>query len=338
MAHTTGSFQTWKPEIDAYITDEESNLPMGSFSEIFSVDSTNRLSVNEVTDSGFGPMDEVGEQGDAVEDAALEGYTYNYIRKNFRKKAIFSKVLMDTDQSGEIEKRARDLPRAVKYSRELNIWSMVRNAWSQSYLFGDGKSLVSTAHPRKDGGTSQTNTFNSGVQKTLTYDNALELQDVLLSLVSNTGNLMNVAAPGRNKCLVVGTYLREQAFQIAGVEGAEKEPDTMDNNSNYFRKGDKFDVLVVDWLTYEAAKQAGETTVAKTSASNYWDTMWGIVDRDLAKRYFKVKEQKGYPYYDDDINKDNESLIKFAYDAYTFGNTAYYPIALSKGDATTFSS
>lgn len=337
MAHTTQKWQVWKPEIDAYITDEEDQLPMGAHEEIFTVSSTDRLSVNELTDSGFGPMQEVGEQGDAVEDEALEGYEYNYVRKNYRKKAVFTKVLMDTDQADEIEKRARDLTRSVRYSRELNIFGMLRNAWNSSITYGDGKTLVSLSHPRKDGGTSQANTFSDGVQQPLTYDNVKIAQDQMISVVSNTGNLMNVSNPGANKCIIVNPYLREAAFQIAGVEGPDMEPDTADNNSNYFRKGEKFDVLVVDWLSYEAARQAGETAVAKTSSSNFYDTMWGIVDKDMAKRYFKVYEQKGYPYYDDDVNKDNESLIKYAYDGYTFGNTAWYPIFLSKGDSSTFS-
>jgi len=338
MAEITGRWQTWKPEIDAYIKDEDDTMPTAVYSTLFSERTTNRLQYNEVTRAGLNPMDEVGEMGNAVDDEQTEGYKYSYNRKIYRKQETFSKLLWDTDQTDTVERMARDLPRACRYSRELNIWGMVRNAYDTSLTFGDGLQLISLSHPRKDGGTVQPNTFTDGVQLPLSYDNALTLQDVQIAVVSNVGNLMSVSSPGKNKVLLVGPYLREVAFQIAGVEGPDGEPDTAENNENYFRRGDKFDVLVVDWLSYEAAYQAGETAVAKTSASNWWDSMWGIVDKELAKRYFKVFSAPGYPDYDDEINKRNESLIKFGYDHYTWGNTAWYPIALSKGDNSTFSS
>jgi len=337
MAETVGQWQTWKPEIDAYIKDEEDLLPIGVYTSIFKERVTGRLQFNEVTRAGLNPMEEVGELGNAVEDEQLEGYKYSYERKIYRKQTVFSKLLWDTDQTDTVEEMARDLPRAARYSRELNIWGMFRNAWNPLIVYGDSKPFVSPSHPRKDQGPAQANTFPDGVQRPLTYNNALDLQDQMISVVSNQGNLMNVSSPGKNKCIIVGPYLREEAFQIAGVEGPDGKPGTDVNDENYFRKGDKFDVLVVDWLSYEAAVQAGETTVAKTSSSNYWDTMWGIIDVDMCKRYFKVYSGPGYPNYDDEINKRNESLIKFAYDHYTWGNTAWYPAALSKGDNSVYS-
>ena len=334
MAHSNLLFETHNPKLDVYIKDEEDQMPEALYSKIFEVKTIDRLDMLEKTYSGLGPMDEVGEQGNAVEDQSLDGYGYTYSKRYFRKKTVFSKPMLNNDQTGKVEEMARDLPRSQRYSREMYIWGMIRNAFNVSYLFGDGKAVVSVLHPLKSGGTF-CNTFTSGVQKPLSYDNALELQDVMNAFTSNSGNIMTVADQTKNKVIFGPPPLREKLFQIAGTEGPDRKPGDFINDNNYFRKGDKFDVMVVPWIKYEVALQAGDTAVAKTSSSNIWDAMWGIIDMSLIKKYFRVYQEPGYPNYDSDVNKENESIIKYAYDHYCFGNTAPLCIAMSKADNST---
>lgn len=338
MAHQTTNWQAWKPEIDAYIQDEEANQPKSAYKQIFSVNSTDRLQINDVGWAGMGPMESVGELGDAVEDESQEGYQTPYNMLNYRKYAKFSSNLMRTDQSGVTENLARDLARVPEYTRDLNLFSVLRRAFDTTLTLGSGVQLISTVVPRKDGEGTQTNTLSGGVQSPLTYDTALEAQDVLLALLSNSGNILGAGDASRNKLLIVGPYLREDAFQIAGVQGPDQEPDSAENNMNYFRKGDKFDVLVTKFISYEAAVQAGETTVSKTSTSNYWDSMWFVADVALMKRSFKLFVQEGYPYYDDEITKSNEAMLKYVYDMYAYGVSSNLVISGSKGDSSTFSS
>jgi hypothetical protein len=337
MAMTVGNWQTWKPEIDTFVEDEKDNLPENLYERVFSVKKVDRLQIEEVNYSGFGPMIEVGELGDAVDDEAKEGYKYAYQRKVYRKSATFSSDLMETDQTrGTVEEIGRDFARVAWYSRNLNGFSLFRNAWNSLYTYGDGQEVVSVSHPRKDGGGNQGNTFTDGVQRALDYDNALSLQDVLMTNLSNTGNLLGTGAPGKNKVLFGPIPLKEQLFQIAGVEGPEGEPDTAENNTNWFRRGDKFDVLLIPWIGWEAATQAGDTTVAKTASTNYWDSMWGIMDAECAKKYVKMFVAQGYEKYDEEITKANQALIKYVYDKYTWGMTHWIWLAASKGDNSTY--
>lgn len=337
MSHSVQNWQTWKPEIDAYIQDELDQSPKSDYEQIYTVKSTDRLMLQEVDYGTFSPMMEVGEFGEAIEDEAIEGYKYAYQRRSYRKYARFSSDLLETDQTSEVERISRSFARTIQESRNLWIFGMFRNAWNSLYTYGDGKPWVSTGHPIKNGLGTQTNTFTDGVQRTLTYANALSLQDVMISTVSNAGNLMSVGNMGRNKVLWGGPYLREKMFQIAGVDSSGWKPDTADRNANYFVKGDKFDVLVLPWVCYEAARRAGEVTFAKSSASNYYDSMWGIMDVDLVKRFNKVYTASGYAKFDEEIDKTNQAFLKYAYDKYAFGSTGFFGFAASKGDSTTYS-
>lgn len=343
--HNVASWETWKPEIDTFIDDEAGSMPKPVYDQLFSTEQTDRLQRTDVGYSGLNPMIEVGEDGDSVEDSNLQGYKTVYSSRVFRKKTTFSSGLFETDQHGEVEKLARGLPRAVQYSRNLNIMGMLRNSFTTvspsglSTVGGDGKALISGLHPRKDGGSAQSNTFGDGVQRPLTLDNVLLLEDQLIAVVSNSGNLMTVGDESNNKLLVVSPYQREAAFQIAGVDGPDMKPDTNENDINYIRKGEKYDVLVTKWLSYEAAKQADGITFAKTSSSNFYDKMWFIVDTTNVKDYFKLYIRKGYAsgQFDDEIQKSNQALVKYGYDKYMFGFSGWFPIAGSKGDGTTYS-
>jgi hypothetical protein len=338
MAHTTANWEVWKPEIDAYVMDEMDNLPQSLYEQVFDVGTTNRLQWNEKTFSGYSPMQEVGDLGNAEDDETLDGYKFSYARRSYRKKAEFSSDFLETAQTKEVENRAKDFARVVQYSRDLHVFEIFRKAWDSGVTYGDGVPLVSPSHPRKDGGGNQSNTFADGVQRPLSYDAVAELQDVLISNVSNSGNLMAAGAPGRNKVLWTSPYQKEVAFQIAGVDGPDQKPGTDENDANYFIRGDKYDVLLIDWITYEAARQENEHGgVAKTSASNYWDTMWGVMDKELCQRFFKVYVGEGYEQYDDDLNKDNQVYIKYAYDKFAYGVTNWIGFAGSKGDGTTVS-
>jgi hypothetical protein len=207
---------------------------------------------------------------------------------------------MRNDQTGKVKQMVSDMVRALHDTREMKIFSTLRRSFDTGLTLGTGKPLVSTTIPRKDGGSTYRNTFNDGVQYAMTYNKILELQDILMDMPSNSGNALGIGGTGNNLVLICGRKLREKAFQYAGVEGPDMEPDTNENNMNYIRKGEKFDVLIVPQLEWFYASRNGETAVAKTSSSNYWDTMWGVLDREAVKRSLKVFVQSGYERYDEE--------------------------------------
>jgi hypothetical protein len=338
MPHTTQQLQTWSKLIDTYQQEEQvaiDKLGKPAYEKIFDVQTTTDLEITDTGYAGYGLMVETTETGDAVRDNVIETYTTVYRRKYYRKQADFSKALMQSDRTGKVERMAKGLQNVPMYSRNVYIYGMIRNSFNPAFTWGDGKTLGSIAHPRKDGKGTQPNTFLDGVQRPLTYRNVIEAEKVMISNVSNSGNMLDVASAGRNKILWCSPYLKEEAFQIAGVDGPDKEPNTDTNNANYLRKGSKYDVLVLDYVKYEIAVQAGETTVSKTSSANFYDTMWGIIDPAYTKANFKVIQAEGYPYFDDEIKKSNEVIIKYAYDSFMWGNSSWVGFFVCKGDNST---
>jgi len=338
MALTPNNINTWNKAIDSYIKDELEQSPKSVYDMLFKVVTTDRLESTDVPYSGYNRMEEVSDLGDAVEDEVREGYPYAYRRRQFRKQSVFSSNLLQTDQIGEVETMARDLVRTQKTSRDLYAMSMFRRAWDTGQVFGDSKPLISTLHPLKDGSGTQSNTFSGGTQRPLTYENAILLQDVLLDQISNSSNLLTGGDSNHNHLIVTGPENREAAFQAANPNGPTGQPDSTDNNLNYIKKGEKFDVLITKYFSYRAAFEMGETTVTKTASGNFYDDMWLLIDKNIFTKYAKMRIAETYPTFKEETNLKNEALIRYVYDKYDWGSSGYLGLAGSKGDNTTYSS
>lgn len=337
MALTTNNLQSWKPQIDVYIDDEKDVLIDTPIDKIFTIKETDRLQITEVGFSGYAPMQEVGDLGDAIEDQAFETYQFQYQRKTYRKQAVFSSDVLQTDQIGVVEDISRNMVREVKYTKAANAYSVLRKAFNVGIVYGDSKPVISTAHPKKDGSGVQNNTYADGLQREFNYDNLKFLEDQLYAQTSNNSNVLHIGSADRNKVLIVPYVLREIAFQVAGVNGPDGKPTSTDNDKNYFRKGTKYDVFVCQFLGYEIARQFGEVgAITKNSVNNYWDTMWFLGDVEVMKKYYKFYQGKGYEKYLDDTRIVNESLIKIASDKYAYGISGWFGIVGSQGNNTIY--
>lgn len=335
MPNTTLNWQVWNKRIDAYIEDELDLLPKSVYETLVRPTGMTDKEMQDMTYSGFGPIPEVGESGNSVESSPLEGFLTIYQLREYRMHAEFSSTMIETDRHDTVEELSRSFARTPNYTRNLNFFGLLRNAFDATATGGDGRSLISLLHPRKDGAGTQPNTFVDGIQRSLDYASVELIANVMDDVVANNGNLLEVAATGRNKLLVTTPKNKIKAFQIAGVDGPDFEPDSAENNVNFFRKGDNYDVLITDFLSWNAASQAGDTTVAKTSSSNIWDSMWFVIDVELSFRYFKFFFMDGYPKFEQEYDLANGNLIKYVGDKFMYGWSNWFHIAGSQGNNST---
>lgn len=339
MATGTDNYEVWRPEVYAFIDEGMENaLRKAEYESLFTIKETDRLNAPEIPFAGYRPMQEVGEFGNAVAQDPLQGFRTDYNRKDFRMETTFSAASIQTDQHNVLENLGKSLPETVMYSRNLNILSVIRRAYDLTTTYATGKTAASTAIPLKDGSGTYSTTFFDGVQRAPNYANAVALRKVLISQVADNGNLLNIGASDRKQVLWGSSALEQELFEIAGVE-AKDRPDTANRAMNFFVKGAYFDVLIFKGVTFEAAKQMGEIGTATKLSNNIWDGMWGICDVETMKKYWKVYVQSGYKggKFDDEINKRNESMTFYGYDAYTYGVTSFLGFTVSNSSGATWS-
>lgn len=329
--NTAGFSELTAPGVEMWM-EEEAKLHKPAFTRIFALETTSRLYEDDSSIAGVDFPEEISEGGSSPEDEFLLGYTWRYEPKIYAKKIAITKLLELTDLYGQVSKpesRARELSKKAVMGRDVNAFAIFRNAFTSTVTYGDGKPFISTAHPRKDGGTAQSNTFSDGVQRALSYDNLKLLEDVVIEVYSNKGIPIDVGLNAK-LILMVAPYNREAALQIAEADGT---PGTADNSVNYF-KGRNVDVFVNPYLSWRYAYKMGDTT--STDRETY-DARYFLLDPYYTKKELKFKQLQDF-----DIKawQDEDTSIWYTRvrDYYAVGISGWYGVAGSLGDGTTYSS
>lgn len=230
---------------------------------------------------------------------------------------VTQRALKDRDYNSQLDE-FKDLGVTMTEKMDRDFFGIFNNAFTAqsslpSYLFGygDGKPLASTLHPRKDGGTAQSNASAAGI--TLTVDNLNTARIALLRQLDDRGKPARV---GSGKLiLLVPTELEAQAVEITK---SIKRANTANNNVNVY------DGIV----TVVASKWIAET------GTNGVATQWHLIDPQVAKLLFVLREGV-QTHTATDANTLNKTF--YAYDRTCAGWTDWRGTWHSKGDAQVYS-
>jgi hypothetical protein len=120
----------------------------------FEKHTSDRAFEEELTLSGFGYAP-VKREGAPIEyDSAREGWVARYVHDNISLAYALTEEALDDNLYDSLSKRySRLLARSLKHTKEVRGASVLNNAFSTSYLGGDGKALSATDHPLIHGGT-----------------------------------------------------------------------------------------------------------------------------------------------------------------------------------------
>lgn len=127
------------------------------YSKVFNVYTSSKQDETDSAVTGFGLLEEHTESEPLKYEDVLQGYDYKYTHKTYRKGFSISREMYEDDQYNVMKKKAAALARATRRTIEYYAASVLNNAFSTSYLGGDGKPLCADDHPRLDGGTAQDN-------------------------------------------------------------------------------------------------------------------------------------------------------------------------------------
>lgn len=149
---------TMLPALDELIFNKFDRFPP-QYTQVFRGMTSGR-SIEQTSEvAGLGTFSKVDEGQPLRYDEAVPGFNKTYTHSQFALGFKITRVMVDDDRFGIINKLAGDLGRSAKETMELDAVSDFNNGFSGSFLGPDGQPLFSTQHPLVKAGGVQTNTL-----------------------------------------------------------------------------------------------------------------------------------------------------------------------------------
>lgn len=229
-----------EPGLRKIFDDKYSEIPE-IFSQIFKVNTSSNESERDSAVTGFGLLTQTAEGGAISYEDPIQMYDVSYVHLKYTKGFKVSEELYEDDRYNIINKKPQALARAARRTTEYLASSVLNNAFS-SGTGGDAKYLCSTAHPRADGGTAQSNASATGI--TLTEAN---LNTGLLAMRGQLDD-KGMKIQAKANVIIVPPAL-EKTAQI--LTKSQLRPGTGDNDFNYYEGLLK--IITWDWLSSSTA-------------------------------------------------------------------------------------
>lgn len=233
MALRSNFGDTLEPGFRKIFNDKYSEVPQ-QFTKLFKIGSSEKYQEKDSAVSGFGKLTATGENDPITYEDPVQMYDVTYTHLKYTKGFKISEELYEDDIYNVMNKKPAALGRAARRTNEYLAATVFNNAFT-SGTGGDGKYLISTIHPRADGGTAQSNGSSTGI--TLTEEN---LNTGILALegqLDDKGEKIMAEA----KTLLIGRTLNKTAHEILK---SEKRSDTGDNDANYYSQ---MGIKILSW-------------------------------------------------------------------------------------------
>lgn len=170
-------------------------------------------------------------------DSRLLGYKTSITPQLFSQSvSVTYQAVEDNGYKQQLDEFA-DLTLAMNEVKDKSFFDIFNYAFTAQaslpqhmFAYGDGKPLVSIAHPRKDGGTVQLNTFSAGTTQLTFSETNLELARIALNRqLDDRGKPCNIG--GGKLILVIPTELEKQAVEVTK---STKRAGTANNDINIY--------------------------------------------------------------------------------------------------------
>lgn len=207
--------------------------------EVFEVEQSDRSFEEETKLSGFGTAP-VKSEGNAIEyDTAQESYTARYTHETVALGFHLTEEAVEDNLYGSLSGRyTKALARAMAYTKQVKAAAVLNNAFSSSYLGGDGKALCATDHPTITGST------NSNRSSADLNETSLEAADIAIAGWVDERGLLIAAKP---KKLIIPNALKYVAHRLLRTDG---RVGTSDNDTNALKDmGTVSGTAIMHWLT-----------------------------------------------------------------------------------------
>jgi len=213
------------------IFDDRYNEVPPVMDRVFHVNNSTKQDERDSAVTGFGLMQITPEGGPIDYEDPVQMYQTVYTHIKYTKGFKVSREMWEDDLYNIMNKKPAALGRAAR--REAA--QVFNRAFNSSYPGGDAKPLVSTAHPRADGGTQQSNASATGL--VFNEDNLETGIIASRNQLDDKGMRIDVM-PDR---LIVPVDLRKLAHLI--IDSTLRQG-TADNDANIY----KGQLEIIDWI------------------------------------------------------------------------------------------
>ena len=196
--------------------------------EIFDTENSDRAFEEEVMLAGFGQAPVKGEGAAVTYDTAGESYTARYTHDTIALAFAITEEAVEDNLYDKLSARYTSaLARSMSNTKQVKAASVLNNAFSSSYLGGDGVSMINSAHPTFGGGTfSNTPTTQSDLNET-------SLEQALIDIAAFIDERgLKIALRGMK--LIINPALQ---FTAERILKSEQRVSTADNDINALRSG-----------------------------------------------------------------------------------------------------
>lgn len=258
-------------------------------SKIFNIQSSSKAYEKDTSVTGSGKMAQKAE-GDTIQySSPIAGYPVSYQHLTFGDGEAITYEMYQDDEFNIIKKAPARLAEHKSLTKEqygadiLNFGFTVGGGGSAYFTSGDGAALFSASHPRKDGGTAQSNYTTADLD-----EDSLETALVTMRATKdNKGNLMMV----KPNMLVVAPALEKEARILLE---SQLRTGTGNNDINPY-KG-RLELVVWDFLG---------------AAAGGSDTAWFVIDSTKNSLNWFNRDDRGLegPEYDFDTKTAKWSVV-----------------------------
>ena len=194
--------------------------------EIFETEASDRAFEEEVLIVGFGNARDKSEGQGVAYDQASEGFTARYTHETVALAFSLTEEAVEDNLYDRLGARyTKALARSMAHTTQVKAANVLNNAFSSSFLGGDGKSLVATDHPLAGGGTF------SNRPSAFSDLNETSLENALISISTFVDDRNMILALQGTK-LVVPPQLQFVADRLLETPG---RVETADNDINAIR-------------------------------------------------------------------------------------------------------
>jgi phage major head subunit gpT-like protein len=292
-----------EPGFRKIFNDRYNEIPE-QFSKLFRINSSSKYQEKDSAVSGFGMLTQTGENDPITYEDPVQMYDVSYTHLKYTKGFRISEELYEDDLYNVMNKKPAALGRAARRTNEYYAAAIFNNAFS-SGTGGDGKYLISTLHPRADGGTAQSNGSSTGI--------VLNEENLNTGILALEGQLDDKGQKimAEAKTLLVGRALRKTAHEILK---SEKRSETGDNDMNYYSE---MGMKVLSWHYLTSS------------------TAWFLIDDSLHELnwFWRVR-----PEFKQDNSFDTGAALYKTRERFSRGWSDWRGVWASKGDGLAYSS